>query len=89
MKIHVDLKKGIENVSIIIMILDTEDKTLANKLFRSPLDYPSNKDYVYVENVGNCEYIENVFRTEEGAKSWVEFEIKCLKNKLCLDRYKN
>ena len=84
MQIHVDLKKGIETVSIIIMILDTEDITLVNKLFRSPLDYPSNKDYVYTEDINNCDYIENVFTSEEQAKGWAEQEIKSLKNKLCL-----
>ena len=84
MQIHVDLKKGIETVSIIIMILDTEDRTLVNKLFRSPLDYPSNKDYVYTEDINNCDYIENVFTSEEQAKGWAEQEIKSLKNKLCL-----
>ena len=79
-----DLKKGIGTVSIIIMILDTEDRTLVNKLFRSPLDYPSNKYYVYVEDINNCDYIENIFIFEEEAKEWANQEIECLKNKLCL-----
>jgi len=78
------MRKGIETVSIIVMILDAEDKTLVNKLFRSPLDYPSNKNYVYTEDINNCEYIENIFTSEEQAKGWAEQEIKALKNKLCL-----
>ena len=49
MKIHVGMRKGIETVSIIIMILD--DESYSNRLFSSPLDYPSDKNYVYVESI--------------------------------------
>ena len=84
MKIHVNMQKKSDSFQIIIMILDTEDKTLTNKLFRSPLDYPSNKDYVYTEDTNNCDYIENIFISEEQAKGWAEKEVECLKNKFCI-----
>jgi len=83
MRIHVDINKKEENCfQVIVMILD--DESYSNRLFSSPLDYPSDKNYVYVESINNYDYIENLFISEIGAKQWAEQEIEYLKNKLCI-----
>ncbi len=82
MKIKVDLIKKEDCFQILMIILDTE-KGFSNKLFKDPLDYPSNKEYDYLENDNNSvNYIENIFLSEGEAKIWVDKEITALKDKL-------
>ena len=82
MKIQVNMNKKEDCVQITLIVLDTL-KEFSNKLFKSPLDYPSSRYYEYLGN--DCDsiiYIENIFNTEEEAKAWVEREIKALNDKL-------
>ena len=83
MRIHVDINKKEENCfQVIVMILD--DESYSNRLFRSPLDYPTFEEWAFVENGENVDHIENIFRTFGEAEKWAASEIKALKNKLCL-----
>lgn len=82
MKIKVDLIKKEDCFQILMIILDTE-KGFSNKLFKDSLDYPSNKEYDYLENDNNSvNYIENIFLSEGEAKIWADKEITALKDKL-------
>ena len=84
MKIHVDIDKKEEDCfQVIVMILDTEE-IYSNRLFRSPLDYPTFEGWAFVENRENVDHIENIFSTFGEAEKWAASEIKALKNKLCL-----
>ena len=80
MKIQVKMDKKEDCVQVTLIVLDTL-KEFSNKLFKSPLDYPSSRYYEYLGNdCDSINYIENIFNTEDEAKKWVQKEIKALKD---------